>query len=791
MRKNSDLDDTKPIQIINEDSSDMDEDSVVMTRTEKYKDRDEDLEELPAEEPEIVTQEIKELVEITAAEKEAVESAEEALTEKNINEAEKLLEAEKKEKEKDEEPKKKESLIDKWKKLSKKKKILSIVIAIIVLAIIITLLVILLGKGNKKDEKKKETKKEEKINIVDNYYYKDGKLHILSSKQDELGVYECKDKEEDKCYVAINTYRDSLDVPRVLDEKGNEKVERMPVYNDEYVFIHDEDKIILYSLNEKAEKGVYQEVKAYDGNFLILKDSSSKYGLYQFKEALNIVISPVYNKLYMIDGRDELVAENGKGYVIINKVGKILSSVISTTGVVKYYNTNYLVVSENNKYSVIDSKNNTILENYQFITVDDKYIYVVDDKNNLYVRDNEGSKYNEVGISLMNNDYVPGYMYDESGKLKKTMLSFKSTIEKNTIEIMPYTKKYEEDKNVSINILEGNLNKNLKYYNYFDGLLYFYADETKTNVIGSYKCSVVNNVTTNNPTLTNCLPATDTIFEDNDMMAVGEENRHSTIPMFNNRFVFVQDGAKNIILYDLVDKKAKSSYTQVNTYTPNNDYNFTSVTGDFNVVGVNKKGSYGIISIGASDVQAVYPFDYKQIEKVGTKFIAKTQADKWIILGGNGTEFKNKIRGYSKDLELVKTKGTNYEVLNSSGNVIDSNLRYVQFYDTYYAGVDKNNKLMLYTYEGYALLKDSVALGSSTYCRTNNPAFKVSTTADGKTRTFVISVLSGSEYKDVIAKEKTSETSEPEKPEKPEDTEKTEDTNKKENNEGDKENTGE
>ena len=400
MRKKSDLDDTKPIQIINDDFENEENESALMSRVEKYKDYEDELSaNLEENEEEMVdtdTKELKELIEISDEEKEALESAEEALTEKNINEAEKLLEEEKKNKEVDESDNNKEGLLAKWKKLSKKKKIIFIVSGILIMIILIILLIILLGKGNKNNEKKEEKKKEETINIVDNYYYKKGKLHILSSKEDELGVYECKDKDEDKCYVAINSYRESLDVPRVLDSEGKDKIERMPIYNDDYVFIYDDGKTILYSLSAKEEKGEYLDTKAFDGNFLILKDTNSKYGLYQFKDTLNIVISPMYNKLYMIDGTDELVGENGKGYVIINKVGKMLSSNLSTTGEVKYYNSNYLVVRENDKYSVIDSKNNTILENYRFATVSDKYIFVVDDKNMLYVRDNEGSKYNEV-----------------------------------------------------------------------------------------------------------------------------------------------------------------------------------------------------------------------------------------------------------------------------------------------------------------------------------------------------------------------------------------------------------
>lgn len=766
MKKNSDLDDTKPIEIISDDILENAEKSEIMSRVEKYKNREEEVAEVTD------TQEVKELVEISEEEKNALESAEEALAEKNINEAEKILEEEKAKK--DEEAKKEEdsleedkpTIIDKLMQMPKKQKIILIIIAVAVIVLLTAILVLVFGKQDKKVEPKKK-KEEEKITIVDNYYYKNGKLHILSGKDDELGTYECKNKDEEKCYVAINTYRDTLDVPRVLDDNGNEKKERMPIYNNDYVFIYDNENatggnIALYSLKEGKEKAAYLDTKAYDGDFLILKDESSKYGLFQFKETLNIVISPVYNKLYMIDGTDKLVGENGKGYVIINKVGKNLSDVLITNGEIKYYNENYLVVKENDKYSVIDIRNNNILKDYQFITVDEKYIFAVDSKNNLYVRDNEGTKYNEVPVILKNNDYVPGYMYDENGKLKKTMLSFKPTVQKNSIEIMPYTKKYEEDKNVSISILEGVLSKSFKYYSYFNGILYFYGDETKATPIGSYKCSVVNNVNANNMALNNCIMASDTVFEDNDMMSMGEENRHSTIPIYNNRFVFVQDGAKNIVLYDLIENKVKSSYTQVNTYTANNDNNLTLVNGDYDVVGVNKKGMYGIIRIGNDSVQSVYPFDYKHIEKVGGRFIAKNQSDKWVILGGNGTEYKNKIRGYSKDLDLVKVKGTNYEVIDSNGNVIDSNLKYVQIYDAFYAGVDKNNKVMLYTYEGYVLLKDSIPLSSTTYCRTDKPSFKVSSSSDGTTRTFVISVFDGSEYKDVVVKEKGEDAPVPE-----------------------------
>ena len=762
MKKNSDLDDTKPIEIISDEIIG-ETDEEIETREEKYKDITKELAELSELNEEVDSEEEKELTEITEEEKAEIEKAEEALAEKNINEAEKILNEEK-------DGKKKKTLKEKWQSLPKKKKILIIVGGVLLLLLLIGL-IIFLATRKPKEEPKKEEKIEKEIKISDNFYYQDGLLHILDDNEKEIGTYKCKNKNEKRCYVAINNYRDTLDVPMVFtDEK--EKVERMPVYNDEYVFIYDNKKsdgesITLYSLKEKKRKETFQDAKAYDNNFLVLKDSLGKYGFYQFKDKLNIVISPTYDNLYMIDGDDNLVGKNARGYVLINKIGKEMSTPIPETGDLKYYDSYYLVFDNSGKYSVYNTKAELLQTDYRFITVRDKYMFLVNNDNKLNVRDVDKSKYTEDGITLNNTDYVQTLVYDEKGKLKKTKRAYTIEVNKASIEIMPYTKKYEEARNVSVNIKEGELNKNLPFYSYLNGSLYFYKDAEKESLIGSYKCNKVNTVTASNMSLQNCLPATDTVFEDNDMMAAGEENRVSMAPLYNSRYIFITDGAKNIALYDLVDKKKMVNYTAINSYTSANENKLTLVDGDYNIVAVDKNGNYGAITVGVGGIKSLYPFSYNHIERLGKRYIAQKN-NSWLFLDdSNASLYGAKLMGYTGS--YAKIKDTSYKVADASGaNINNNTYKYVELYDSFFAGVDKNNKLMIYDYDGDPLLDKSLSLLTSTYNRTATPSFKVSFTIKNNLKSFKISIYDGSKYKDTTVDEKSTVVIKPEEEKKEE-----------------------
>ena len=780
MKKNSDLDDTKPIEIITDDIL-ADAEVENETRSEKYKDITKEIKELD-ELKEL--EEEKELTEISKEEQEEVEKAEEALAEKNINEAEKIINEEKKEKE-DKKPKKK-TLKEKWKDLPKNKKIMIIILGILILALLIVLIVFFATRKPKEVEKKKEVKVEEEIKISDNYYYKEGYLYLLDDNDKELGKYRCKNKSEKKCYVAINNYRGKLDVPYVLNDKTEEKIERMPIYNNNYAFIHDDNdpdskKIQLYSIKDKKSKETFTDAQAFDGDFIILENTEGKYGFYQFKESLNIVMSPNYDELFMIDGEDLLVARTSKGYVLLNKVGKELSTPVTATGDVKTYNSNFIVFQDNGKYIVYNNKGEELLSEYRFITVRDNYIFSVDDNNKLYIRDQDKAKYIEEGISLSNTDYVPSYVYDENGKLKKTKRAYTIEVNKASIEIMPYDKRYEETKNVSVNTKEGELSKTLSNYSYLNGSLYFYKDPEKENLIGAYKCNKVNTISTNNMTLQNCLPSSDTIFEDNDLQPIGDENRASMIPLYNSRYIFITDGSKNIALYDLIDKKTIISYTAINSYTASNENKLTLVDGEYNIVAVDKNNNYGVVTVTGSGIKSLYPFSYKHIEKAGEKYIGQ-KGSSWVFLDNPEVEYSAKIRGYNDS--YVKTKDSSYKVADLSGKNINNNTyKYVELYDSFFAGVDKSNKLMIYDYDGDALLDKSLALSSSTYVRTDNPSFKITYTIKDNIKSFTISIYDGTKYNDTTVDEKTTVIVNPDKDkdkDKPKDPEK-EDPENKEN----------
>lgn len=106
--------------------------------------------------------------------------------------------------------------------------------------------------------------------------------------------------------------------------------------------------------------------------------------------------------------------------------------------------------------------------------------------------------------------------------------------------------------------------------------------------------------------------------------------------------------------------------------------------------------------------------------------------------------YPGEVKGYIGKGEYVKIKDSNkYYVYASSGEQVGkASYKYVELYDGFYAGVDSNNKMMLYNYDGEALLDASIELFSSNYCNTANPSFKV-TYKDGK---YKVSVYKSNKY---------------------------------------------
>lgn len=725
------------------------------------------------------------------------EESEEALAEKNIALAETLLAEEKEKKLKEEnennessknnndkKSKKtdKKSLMDKWKELDKNKKIIFIIIGILVLALVIALVVIVVGLIGGKNKDKGTTDNnpsnpsgpiiEQAPEIVDNFYYKDGTLHFLDDSKDELGTYTCENKDSALCYVALNNYRDSFDVPKLEYENGKENIGRIPIYNKNYVFVVDNKdekatEVKLYSMNEEKVVNNYVDVKAYDDSYVIVADSNKKYGLLNMEDGLTEVIAPKYTYLGMINGQDNLIANNSKGYIVVNKKDKVLSSPLANNFEIKNYNDTFVVVKISDEYSVYNYAADSIASGYRFITVDGDYVTLVDSDRKIYTIDKDANKYSEGEIKLDSKEYVKTYVYKEDGTLETVKRSFDMKFRDDHIEYTIYKDDDEaEPKYENVYLAEGLVNRKNNYVNYFNGKLYFYKDEEKTDLIGSYTCTNKNEVNSEADSMSNCFVAKDTIYEKNDMMSKSDYERKAYAPIINNRFVFIQDGNENIKLYDLETNKSLGFYKSVNTYTKNNDYAITSVKGKIDVVALSQRNNmYGVLQIDESSASIVYTFEYNNMEKIGNYYEVLDSSGNWKVIyesGKESTPVKGKIMGYTSNHKYIKAVLSDaYSVYNDNGEIVTSETyKYVELYDTYYAGVNNDKELFIYDYKGNKLTSEGVKIGDYPYTSTDNPAFKVKKNAAN----YIISVYDGKEYKDVVANNKPTEPENPEIP---------------------------
>lgn len=687
-------------------------------------------------------------------EKLSSEEAEEALAEKNIAEAEKIL---KEEKSKDED--KQDNDKKQKKKLTEKQKTIILIVAGVVVLITLVIVMILIFKKPKEETPQKSTETpttpvevEEPPAIVDNYYYQDGKLHLLNNNDEVIGIYECSNKDEKLCFVALNNYRDDFDVDILKDENGDERVQRLKIYNNDYVFIFDNDNvatnnIVLYSIKENKNLSNYTDVKAFSNNYVITKDDKNKYGLIQISTDIKEVISNQYDYLGMIEGQENLIAKNSKGYLVINKKNQVLSASIAADSVIKNYNDDLIVTSKNKKYSVYDYEGNEIVNDYTFATISEDYMGLVKSKK-LYVRDIKGNKYNEEGITLKNITYVREYIYDTEDKLVKTNRSFSLSKKDDSIEVIVY----EADVNnnptyINLNLNIGKVNQKYPYVNYLDNKLYIYSDKEKERLIGSYTCINKNTIENAESELTSCYIAKDTIYEDNELITDEDKARNNLIPIINNKYAFIKDGS-DVILIDLTkdtNSQILGTYTSVNTYTGSNNDTLSTYSGMINVIAVSKKSnSYGMLNIENSSATKVYDFQYKHMEKIGDYILAQNEDNTWSLLNGPkgaNVTYTGKIVNYSSDKKYFKTlEGGKYFISDVNGTkVTETSYKDAILYSNFYLGINISNELYLYNYKGETITNRAVKVSNT--CSLKEP-YKV----EVKDNKYHISVCNGDKY---------------------------------------------
>lgn len=622
-------------------------------------------------------------------------------------------------------------MLAKFKSLSKKKKILVISLGILFLIAIVGVICLFVIKDENKNEETKKEEEKDVIVIKDNYIYKNGNLIFLDEEDNEIGTYECTNKDENLCYTAYQgTNEDNFYKVTPLYEDETEILSRINLYFNRYAFVYDnknEDKgmISLYDFKNNQVISQYNVVKTHhinDKDYIITEEDGI-YKLYEMTETgLESRIDKDYKYLGLMDNKETnyVIAKVPSGYYLLDlNTGDEVSKLIGKQ--IFNYNDDYIVTVSDDVYSLYTYENAQKLTGYKFINIENSsYIVSVDKNNNLFYRDMDLVKINEEGFKLNNDNYLPKKIYSSSGILQENIYAFESNYGEDKITIAIRDDEVGTDYFKSTSLKEYAYNKTISNYSYNDGVLYFYSDENKEALVGKYVCKNKNEEFKEGELLANCHPALDTIYEDNDMTI--NTDKVSMIPIINNRYVFVYDGTvnnPNVVLYDLEDDKSLN-YESVNTYTEANNGVLTySKVDSINVIVKSKKdGKYGMININKDGITSVYDFIYDSMEMINGKVLVTSNGKSKILYSKISTskEFPGKIRGFIGDIEYYKVKeGSNYYVYDNEGDkVTDKGYKYVELYDNFYAGVN-GSSLMLYDYTGKECIEKVIELYSENY----------------------------------------------------------------------------
>ncbi len=626
------------------------------------------------------------------------------------------------EEQKETEPKKKKSmkekiaaLKEKWNKLKKPQKIGIIIGSLLVFLCIIGLIVFLIVH---KKETKEETKVPDVIVQEDNYRYENGTLIFLNKAKEEIGRYECENKDQKNCYVAYYTEEDQFDEPKFVYEDGKEVEKRSKIYLEQYAFIYDSEKekdsILLYDFQSNEKIGTYEVVKAYDKleNQVVLKNNAGEYGLYRLtEEGISLVGNNVYDYLGVIENEKEdtfyLVTKKTNRWYLTDLEGKDVSSAI--THEIKDYNDHVITTKDAEGYYHLTDYNNKEIHSgyYDFIDLIDNYALFIEDMK-MMVYDTEGHKMHTEPIELKNTDYVQTSVYTDNNRLKETKQSYEITYQGNLMNV-----RITGGGAKSINVNEGRVSATLKYMDYFDGKIYIYEDEAKEKQLGVYTCNNKNSIDEETSELQNCKIATESSYSDNDI-EMNHQDDLGTLPIYNKRYAFIKDG-NAIILYDLTEGRNKTTSNSIDAsaYTKTNEITWVS-TNSLQIIAENTGGKFGIIEMTSNDVKGLVEFNYSHIERIGLNYLVQDSSG-YKLLNQKGEEITdsctNKIKNYNGEYFLT-FNDNKYYLYPYKGTPFDKTAYdYIALYEDYY-GVIQSNNLSLYAYEDvkkdekYDYLKD-------------------------------------------------------------------------------------
>ena len=665
-------------------------------------------------------------------------------------------------------------LKNKWNKLGGIEK--ALVILGILLVITVLIMIIIFAIPDKKESPKE---KEKEILEVDNYRYEDGKLVFIDNGKD-IGEYECTNKDKELCEVAYYSNDDSYDKTKVVDEKGESIPIRSAIFNKRYVFVKDvehksENVVHLYDIEEQKVVKDGKTIRLYEKDYVVMVDNDDKEGLMVFNDdGMKLSIPYEYNKIHVISNSEEMIAivKKDNDYYLANLENRILTK--SFNEAIVGANKEHLKTKNGTSYKVYDYEGKeTDLKGSDYAYLLSDYVLSVKD-NALYVFDYAGNRYNLNGYRLHNSNYNPTDVYINR-KLSKTEKAFDVDGSAYVMNLTIYNN--GEMDNISINLGEGKISKDLMYLNYFDGTLYFYEDAKKENLIGVYTCNNKNLISEDTKTLQTCRIAKESIFRETS--ANSKEVRDlkpGTIPIFGKRYVFVLDG-DTIVLYDLKDTKTLATYSEVDTSTYNGSSDDVIISDAITIPYIAKSknsGHFGVAKISSEGVTSVIGFSHTSIKRLGDYYVVEGD-NSYSLYNLNGEEKTSKVPARIVDYNgkhLKALKDDQYYVYDFDGKKVRENeaYTYAEIYNDYYAGIVQNT-VHVYDYEGNDYVdglaketKDSLKVQVKNFDGEGTRSFKVS--KDGKYFIVSIGTVSGDYEKVTIPatlekEEKPKENEEP------------------------------
>ena len=611
-----------------------------------------------------------------------------------------------------------------FKDLPKKTRIIILsIIGVVVLAVIVVLLVVFVfKKGNKNNKNNKENiPKKDPVVIVekDNYRYENGALFFTKDGSD-LGKYNCNNKDSNLCYVSFYGNEKTLDVPSYIYEDGNKEYFTRSDLSENFALVvdgNDANQIVFYDIKNQEVKETYDEVKEYNEEFIIVK-KDEKYGLVSLEDG-SYKIPIEYDYLGSFPERPELSFKKGSKYGLLDAEGKELTKDIDCE--IKTYNEFVVVVSNGDKYIVVDYEGNNLGISGNYIEFVEGYLCVL--KQGLYVYNPEGVLLNIEPILVKGENNGTKHILNSRNKVIKTERIYDVFDADDEIKIG------YKDEYYSINKYEGIVSHNYKYVSYYNQKLYFYDDEKKENLIGSYKCINKNVVDKDTTEFVNCMVAKESKLLNRE----SETTEFGYLPIYNNNIVFISDvisteATENIIMYQINDTKNVGTYTKVDAGYYKNDADVLHVdaTDEIRIAAIkSSNGSHGIVYISGPAVKPLIKFEYDEIKIYDDNhFIAKSLSGNTLfgVDGSKSITTKNEIVKITDKYVIVKD-GNLYQIYENkeNGSIISNTFKHLDLQEEYYVGIDNDNKLNVYTYDDKnGILKEALSITNNDYEKAYN-----------------------------------------------------------------------